>query len=66
MPHPAISIEEISYQAGNGGRRTNAQPEAFALKIADEANADLRERLARTRLPDQAPGDPWTHGTNVE
>ena len=44
----------------------NAQPEAFAPKIADEAIADLRERLARTRLPDQAPGDPWAYGTNVE
>jgi microsomal epoxide hydrolase len=66
MPHPAISTEEISYQAGNGGRRINAQPEAFAPKIADEAIADLRERLARTRLPDQAPGDPWAYGTNVE
>src|SRR5262249_42008160 len=66
MPHPAISTEEISYQAGNGGRRMNAQPEAFAPKIADEAIADLRERLARTRLPDQAPGGPWAYGTNVE
>jgi microsomal epoxide hydrolase len=38
----------------------------FALQVPDTAIADLRERLARTRLPDQAPGDPWAYGTNVE
>src|SRR5262245_6756141 len=58
MPHPAISTEEISQPAGKGRRRMNPQPEAFAPKIADETLADLRQRPARTRLPDQAPGDP--------
>jgi microsomal epoxide hydrolase len=40
--------------------------DAFTLHVADSAIADLRERLARTRLPDQAPGDPWAYGTSVE
>ncbi len=40
--------------------------DAFTLHVTDSAIADLRERLARTRLPDQAPGDPWTYGTSVE
>jgi microsomal epoxide hydrolase len=44
----------------------NAQPEAFTLRVPDAAMADLRERLARTRFPDQAPGDPWTYGTSVD
>ncbi len=44
----------------------SAQPEAFTLTVADEAIADLRERLGRTRFPDQAPGEPWAYGTNVE
>ena len=44
----------------------NARPRAFTLNVADSAIDDLRERLARTRLPDQAPGDPWAYGTNVE
>jgi pimeloyl-ACP methyl ester carboxylesterase len=44
----------------------NAQPRAFALNVADTAIADLRERLARTRFPDQAPGEPWAYGTNVD
>jgi len=42
-----------------------AQPEPFTLKVPDEAIADLRERLGRTRFPDQAPGAPWAVGTDV-
>jgi pimeloyl-ACP methyl ester carboxylesterase len=38
----------------------------FSLRVPDNAIADLRERLARTRFPDQAPGDPWVYGTSVD
>jgi len=41
------------------------QPEAFTLHVPDAAITDLRERLARTRFPDQAPGPPWAYGTDV-
>jgi Epoxide hydrolase N terminus len=41
------------------------QPEPFTLHVPDSAMADLRERLARTRFPDQAPGEPWAYGTDV-
>jgi len=44
----------------------SAQPEDFALSVPETAIADLRERLGRTRFPDQAPGEPWAYGTNVE
>ena len=40
-------------------------PQAFTLNIADADIADLRERLARTRFPDQAPGAPWAYGTDL-
>jgi pimeloyl-ACP methyl ester carboxylesterase len=40
-------------------------PEPFTLQVPDAALADLRERLARTRFPDQAPGEPWAYGTDV-
>ena len=40
-----------------------AQP--FRLHVADSAIDDLRERLARTRFPDQAPGEPWAYGADV-
>jgi len=42
-----------------------AQPRPFTLNVSDEAIADLRERLTRTRLPDQAPGAPWAYGTDL-
>ena len=37
----------------------------FRLHIQDSVIDDLRERLARTRFPDQAPGEPWAYGTDV-
>src|SRR5246127_4575473 len=44
---------------------TSKQPETFRLHIPDAALADLRERLSRTRFPDQAPGAPWAYGTDL-
>ena len=41
------------------------QPQHFTLAIPEEAIADLRERLGRTRYPDQAPGEPWAYGTDI-
>jgi len=38
---------------------------ATTLDIPDAAIADLRERLARTRFPDQAPEPAWSYGTDV-
>jgi pimeloyl-ACP methyl ester carboxylesterase len=40
-------------------------PKPFTLHVPDDALADLRERLARTRLPDQTPGEAWAHGTHL-
>jgi len=34
--------------------------------VPEAAIADLRERLARTRFPDQAPGPAWAYGTEVD
>ncbi len=42
-----------------------AAPHPFRLRVPDIAIADLGERLARTRFPDQAPGEPWAYGANV-
>ena len=38
----------------------------FTLHVSDAEIADLRERLARTRFPDSAPGEPWAYGTSVD
>ena len=42
-----------------------AQPQPLTLTVPDQAIADLRERLARTRYPDQASGAAWAYGTDV-
>ena len=38
----------------------------LTLDIPDAELDELRARLARTRLPDQAPGAPWATGTDVD
>jgi microsomal epoxide hydrolase len=40
-------------------------PRPFTLHVPDTDLADLQARLARTRLPDQAPDAPWAYGTDV-
>ncbi|MSP03109.1 MAG: epoxide hydrolase [Acetobacteraceae bacterium] len=41
-------------------------PQPFTLNVPDAAIADLKTRLALTRFPDAAPGEPWAFGTSVE
>ncbi|MGA8049562.1 MAG: epoxide hydrolase family protein [Burkholderiales bacterium] len=41
------------------------QPKPFTLRIPEEMLADLRERLARTRWPDEPPLEPWSTGTSL-
>jgi pimeloyl-ACP methyl ester carboxylesterase len=38
---------------------------AFTITIAQSILDDLRERLARTRWPDEVEGADWDHGTNL-
>jgi len=40
--------------------------EPFHIRIADEVLADLRDRLWRTRWPDEIPSSGWTYGTDLE
>jgi len=37
----------------------------FRIEVLEGVLADLRERLARTRWPDQAPGAPWAYGADL-
>jgi pimeloyl-ACP methyl ester carboxylesterase len=39
--------------------------EPFRIAVDDGVLADLRERIARTRWPDDAPGEPWGQGTDL-
>jgi microsomal epoxide hydrolase len=38
----------------------------FSLRVPDAALADLRERLARTRFPDEPPVPAWSCGTSLD
>jgi microsomal epoxide hydrolase len=39
--------------------------EPFKIEIADSVLEDLRERLDRTRLPDEVPNTSWEYGANL-
>jgi pimeloyl-ACP methyl ester carboxylesterase len=40
--------------------------EAFTIPFSNEAVDDLRDRLARTRWPDEIPGSGWDYGVGLE
>ena len=42
------------------------KPTPFTLSIPEPALIDLRNRLALTRFPDQAPDAPWAYGTDLD
>ena len=42
-----------------------ATPAPFTYHVEDAAIADLKDRLARTRFPDQPPLEPWSTGSDV-
>jgi pimeloyl-ACP methyl ester carboxylesterase len=39
--------------------------EPFRIAVPDAGLDDLRQRLARTRFPDEMPGSEWGYGTNL-
>ena len=41
------------------------QPTPFQIAFPDEIFVDLKDRLASTRWPDQAPGNEWQYGTSL-
>ena len=42
-----------------------AAPTPFRIDIPEATLTDLRDRLRRTRFPDQAPGAPWAFGADL-
>jgi pimeloyl-ACP methyl ester carboxylesterase len=64
MPHPwspagAATALGVQSETSPGNRI-----EPFTIDVADEVLADLRERLARARLPDEPEGVGWQLGMN--
>jgi pimeloyl-ACP methyl ester carboxylesterase len=42
------------------------QSEPFRIDVPETVVRDLRERLARTRFPDEIPSSGWTYGSNLD
>ena len=40
-------------------------PRPFRIQVPDAVLADLRDRLARVRWPDEVPGSGWSYGTDL-
>ena len=38
----------------------------FKIEVPDNVLQDLKERLARTRWPDEIPGSGWDYGSNLD
>ena len=38
----------------------------FRIHVPDEVLADLKQRLARTRFPDEIPSTGWDYGTDLQ
>src|SRR5690606_21815958 len=47
------------------GDSMSTSPKPFKLHVGDDVLADLKERLARVRWPDEVPGNAWQYGTNL-
>ena len=58
LPGAANGLAAAAQPAGD------ARIEPFAIAVPDDVLADLRERLARARLPDEPEGVGWQLGTN--
>lgn len=43
----------------------NSKPRPFSVEISDEAIVDLKERLAKTRWPDQLDDAGWNYGSEL-
>ena len=43
----------------------SVHPEPFTIAVEDDVLGDLRTRLRNTRWPDDAPGEPWSQGTDL-
>src|SRR5438034_2762721 len=51
--------------ASTQAQSSAAGPVPFRIAVPDAVLVDLRERLARTRFPDEIEGSGWDYGTNL-
>ena len=58
----AMSVASISHAQGGGAP---PRVERFRIEVPDTVLADLKDRLARTRWPDQLPDTGWAYGADT-
>src|SRR5688572_31385836 len=63
----ALGLTGVLVMGGDANRGVAAQATVvpFAIDISDDVLRDLKDRLARTRWPDQLPGTGWSYGTDT-
>ena len=52
-------------QTGPAARPGDTAVVPFTIRVEDAVLADLKDRLARTRFPDEIPDTGWEYGTNL-
>jgi microsomal epoxide hydrolase len=63
--HNVLGDPSIHARRRDMASTSAVQPRAFTVSVDEDVLTDLRERLARTRWPDEAPESGWTHGTDL-
>src|SRR5215510_12153093 len=53
----------VQSSSSSGASASSAVP--FKIQVPDAVLSDLKDRLARTRYPDQVEGAGWDYGTNL-
>ena len=68
----AVAGVLTAWPIGSGAARSAVRPAQaaaavtpFRIAVPEAVLADLRERLTRTRFPDEIEGSGWTYGTNL-
>ncbi len=61
----AVSLPTSSRPAMEKFANSSASALPFTLSVSEAQIADLKARLAITRLPDQIPGTTWEYGTDI-
>src|SRR5258708_40309205 len=55
----------VPNRAGLSAQGTSDAIVPFTIAVPDAVLADLKDRLARTRFPDEIEGSGWEYGTNL-
>src|SRR5688572_10012641 len=65
LPCMLLAVAVPARPVAQGQASARAMPERFEIRIPDAVLSDLRERLGRTRWPDQVPGTGWDYGADT-